>query len=164
MSQIHGRDVQCVTVLVVYAVGPVPTRQEIVETGREVVSVWFKFGVALGVPISKLRDIEFHSMYSKEEFRMIAMVDHWLRTTPGACWQQVAAALEEIDLIDLASHVKQEYLPEGVCVCVCVCVCVFVCKCVHVHVHTMCNMCNMCCTMCKCCKRVDACTMYVAVY
>ena len=108
--------------LVVYAVGPVPTRQEILkELSGEVDGDWFKFGLALGVPISQLRHTEAN--YSVNPVCMSVMLDFWLNVTPGACWQHVDAALEELDLIDLASHVKQKYLPEGVCVCVCVCVC-----------------------------------------
>ena len=116
---IHGRNLQCVTVLVVYAVGLVPTLHDMSEELDEVGWDWLKFGLALGVPLFDLRKIEYHYGKANVELCMSAMLECWLKITPGACWQQVIAALEELDLIDLASHVKQKYLPEGVCVCVC---------------------------------------------
>ena len=113
---IHGRNVQCVTVLVVYAVGPVPTLRDL-EQLTDVGWDWFKFGLALGVPLNELRSIESSYRKEKAEWCMSAMLECWLKITPGACWQQVIAALEELDLINLASQVKRKYLPEGVCVC-----------------------------------------------
>ena len=76
----------------------------------EVGSDWFVFGIALGVPISKLRSIEVS--YSKEGVKRwtTEMLQYWLDTTPAACWQKVTAALEQVDLITLASRVKQKYL------------------------------------------------------
>ena len=38
------------------------------------------------------------------------MLQYWLDTIPTASWQEVAAALEQVDLITLASRVKQKYL------------------------------------------------------
>ena len=105
--------------LVVYAVGPVPSLQEMFEHLSEVGSNWFKFGMALGLSIRYLRSTESSGIEVKSCLKSV--LREWLRITPGACWQQVIAALEELDLTNLASRIKQKYLPEGVCaLCVCV--------------------------------------------
>ena len=54
---------------------------------------------------------------------MVEMLQYWLDTTPAACWQQVITNLEQVDLIALASRIKEKYHTEGA---LCVCVCVFV--------------------------------------
>ena len=96
--------------LVVYAVGPVPTLQAMLVHLSEVGSDWFVFGIALGVPISKLRVVE--TMHSKEGATrcIIDAAQYWLDTTPDASWRHVAAALEQVDLLRLASIIKQKYL------------------------------------------------------
>ena len=129
--------------LVVYAVGPVPTLQAMLAHLSEVGSDWFVFGIALGVPISKLKDIE--TRHSKEGTMrcIVDAVQYWLDTTPAASWRHVAAALEQVGLLRLALIIKLKYLWDhtlseciGGCVCVCVrvCACVFVCVCVCVCV------------------------------
>ena len=104
------KELQCVTVLVVYAVGPVPTLQAMLAHLSEVGSDWFVFGIALGVPISKLRSIEASHLKEGVKRCIVEMMQYWLDTTPATCWQQVSAALEQVDLITLASRVKQKYL------------------------------------------------------
>ena len=125
--------------LVVYAVGPVPTLQAMLAHLSEVGSDWFVFGIALGVPISKLRDIE--TMHCKEgAVRCIVdAVQYWLDTTPAASWRHVAAALEQVGLLRLAAVIKLKYLWDHTiseCIGVCVCVCVWCVRarvCAHVH-------------------------------
>ena len=124
-----------------YAVGPVPTLQAMLAHLSEVGSDWFVFGIALGVPISKLRDIE--TRHSKEgAVRCIVdAVQYWLDTTPAASWRRVAAALEQVGLLRLAAVIKLKYLwghtlSECIGVCVCVCVCVRVRVCVLACTHT----------------------------
>ena len=76
----------------------------------EVGSDWFLFSIALGVPISKLRDIE--TTHCKEG-TMRCIVDaaqYWLDTTPDASWRHVVAALEQVGLLRLAAIIKQKYL------------------------------------------------------
>ena len=110
--------------------GPKPTLQAMLVdlSVSEVGSDWFVLGIALGVPIGKMRSIEVSYLKEGVKRCMVEMLQYWLDTTPAACWQQVSSALEQVDLITLASRVKQKYLwadhPEGVCLCVCVCVCV----------------------------------------
>ena len=121
--------------------GPKPTLQAMLVdlSVSEVGSDWFVLGIALGVPIGKMRSIEVSYLKEGVKRCMVEMLQYWLDTTPAACWQQVSAALEQVDLITLASRVKQKYLwdnPEGVCVCVCACACVCVCVCVCKWVFT----------------------------
>ena len=96
--------------LVVYAVGPVPTLQAMLVHLSEVGSDWFVFGSVLGVPISKLKSIEAYHLKEGVKRCILEMMQYWLDTTPAACWQQVTAALEQVDLITLASRIKQKYL------------------------------------------------------
>ena len=105
-----GIYLQCVTVLVVYAVGPVPTLQAMLVHLSEVGSDWFVFGIALGVPISKLKSINVSYLKEGVKRCIVEMLKYWLDTTPGACWEHVTAALEQVGLITLASQVKQKYL------------------------------------------------------
>ena len=68
------------------------------------------FGIALGVPLTKLREIE--ALYTKEGLGrcMLEMAQYWLDTTPAACWEQVARALEQVNQLTLAATIKQKYL------------------------------------------------------
>ena len=73
--------------------------------------VWVMFGIALGVPLPKLKSIE--DSYPEEGVQqwIAEMLKYWLQntthTSSTACWKQVAAALEQIDLVSLASRIKQ---------------------------------------------------------
>ena len=77
---------------------------------NEVRNEWFMIGIALGVPLTKLREIE--ASYTKEGAMrcMLEMVQYWLDTTPAACWEQVARALEQVNQLTLAATIKQKYL------------------------------------------------------
>ena len=61
-------------------------------------------------PLTKLREIE--ASYTKEGAMrcMLEMVQYWLDTTPAACWEQVARALEQVNQLTLAATIKQKYL------------------------------------------------------
>ena len=77
---------------------------------KEVRNEWFMFGIALGVPLTKLREIE--ALYTKEGLGRckLEMAQYWLDTTPAACWEQVARALEQVNQLTLAATIKQKYL------------------------------------------------------
>ena len=77
---------------------------------NEVRNEWFMIGIALGVRLIKLREIE--ASYTKEGMMrcMLEMVQYWLDTTPAACWEQVARALEQVNQLTLAATIKQKYL------------------------------------------------------
>ena len=75
---------------------------------NEVRNKWFMFGIALGVPLIKLREIE--ASYTREGRCMLEMIQYWLDTTPAACWEQVARALEQVNQLTLAATIRQKYL------------------------------------------------------
>ena len=75
---------------------------------NEVKNDWFMIGIALGVPLTKLREIE--ASYTKEGRCLLEMVQYWLDTTPAACWEQVARALKQVNQLTLAATIKQKYL------------------------------------------------------
>ena len=89
---------------------PVPGLQLMLNHLNEVRNEWFMIGIALGVPLTKLREIE--ASYTKEGTMrcMLEMVQYWLDTTPAACWEQVARALEQVNQLTLAATIKQKYL------------------------------------------------------
>ena len=118
-----------------FVAGSKPTLQAMLVHLSEVGSDWFVFGVALGMPISKLRSIEASHLKEGVKRCIVEMLQYWLDTTPAACWQQVIATLEQVDLIALASQIKEKYHTEGaLCVCVCMCVCVCLCLCLWMWV------------------------------
>ena len=80
------------------------------EDLKEVKSEWFNIGIALGVPLTKLREIEASFPHGGVNRWMTEMLQYWLDTTPTACWEQVARALEQVDQLTLASSIKQKYL------------------------------------------------------
>ena len=108
-------DSKLVSRLVCYKVLYLPTDavlglQLMLQHLNEVRNEWFMIGIALGVPLTKLREIE--ASYTKEGTMrcMLEMVQYWLDTTPAACWDQVARALEQINQLTLAATIKQRYL------------------------------------------------------
>ena len=66
-------------------------------------------GVALGVPLSKIQNIESSHPGNVSRW-ILEMMQYWLDTTPDACWKQVVIALERVDQLTLASTIKQQYL------------------------------------------------------
>ena len=89
---------------------PVISLQLMLPHLNEVRNEWFMIGIALGVPFTKLREIE--ATYTKEGMTrcVLEMVQYWLDTTPAACWEQVARALEQVNQLRLATTIKQKYL------------------------------------------------------
>ena len=77
---------------------------------NEVRGEWFLIGIALGIPLSKLREIEVS--YSREGTKrwLAEMLQYWLDTTPETCWETIARALEQVDQLRLASAIKKKYL------------------------------------------------------
>ena len=92
---------------------------------------WYSLGVALGVRVRKLREIQASNSRSGIQRCKIDMFQSWLDSTPTASWEDVIRALEQLDHNSLAARLREEYTKQqpspGVCVCVhvCVCVCVF---------------------------------------
>lgn len=92
--------------------GAVPMVQMMMQHLSEVRSdVWVMFGIALGVKLIKLEDIMKSYPGAGVQQWIAEMLKYWLQntthTSSTACWKQVAAALEQIDLVSLASRIKQ---------------------------------------------------------
>ena len=77
---------------------------------NEVKSEWFMIGIALGVPLTRLREIEASYPQGGVKRWLAEMVQYWLDMTPTACWEQIAGALEQVNQLTLASSIKQKYL------------------------------------------------------
>ena len=85
-----------------------PTIKQLLEALKKLEN-WFLFGAMLGVPVSKLKEIE--SNYPKDSGRCkLEMLQYWLDTKLGPTWNEVIQALEKADQLTLAAQVKHEYL------------------------------------------------------
>ena len=71
---------------------------------------WYVFGVALGIPVSKLDCIKSQKPFDTAESWKISMYSVWLRANADASWKQVVQALEQTSNLDLAAAVKRKYL------------------------------------------------------
>ena len=89
---------------------PVPGLQLMLHHLNEVKNEWFMIGIALGVPLTKLREIEASYPQGGVKRWLAEMIQYWLDMTPTACWEHVARALEQVDQLTLASSIKQKYL------------------------------------------------------
>ena len=121
-----------------------PTAQQLL-TELDEVDDWFSFGVALGITVGRLREIQASNQDGVRRWK-IEMFQSWLDSTPNASWEDIIKALEQCHHVALAERLRSRYIGQQessgvwcVCVrvhvCVCVCsVCVCVCVCVHVCV------------------------------
>ena len=100
-----------------------PTLQQLMEALKKQ-EKWFLFGAMLGVPVSKLKEIE--SKYPNDSDRCkLEMLQYWLDTKLGPTWNEVTQALEKADQLTLAAQVKHEYLlTEGTMCIQCLIMCV----------------------------------------
>ena len=80
-----------------------------VTTAVAPVTVWYRLGENLGVPLAKLSEIG--SKYPPDEKRKEALMDHWLRYCPGVSWGELAGVLyymEEKQSLQLVQrHLKK---------------------------------------------------------
>lgn len=88
-----------------------PTVQQLLSELRTV-DDWYSFGIALGVPVSKLREIEASNPQGGVKRWRIDMLQYWLDTAPTASWKDVSRALQQTDHLMLAATVKSRYLWE----------------------------------------------------
>ena len=109
---------------------PPPTVQLLLAELNEV-DDWFTFGVALGVTVRKLREIQTSNSQGGVQHWMVDMFQSWLDSTPTASWEDIIRALEQLDNLTLAARLRSKYIQPhlqlpGLCVCVCVraCMCV----------------------------------------
>ena len=71
---------------------------------------WFVFGVKLGVPFSKLKEIE--SLYGQKDLERCKteMLQYWLDNKLVPKWNAVIVAVKETDQLALAAQIKHDYL------------------------------------------------------
>ena len=88
---------------------PPPTVQQLVEQLREV-DDWFILGVALGVSVSQLKEIERSNQGEGVKRWKVEMFQYWLNLNPTASWKDVTSALEQLGFFSLAARLKSKYL------------------------------------------------------
>ena len=81
---------------------------------------WFTLGVALGVTVRKLREIQTSNPQGGVQHWMTDMFQSWLDSTPTASWEDVIRALEQLDHVVLAARLRSKYIGQqlspGMCV------------------------------------------------
>ena len=102
-----------------YTDTPPPTVQQLFTELSEV-DDWFTFGVALGVPVRKLREIETSKPQGGVQRWKVDMFQSWLDSTPTASWEDVIKTLEHVDHVALATRLRSKYIGQqlspGMCV------------------------------------------------
>ena len=98
-----------------------PTIQQLLKSLKKLDN-WLLFGVMLGVPVPKLKNIKSSHHQSDIELCKVDMLQYWLDNKLVSDWNEVIRALEETDQLALASQIKHEYLlsaavnvDEGMC-------------------------------------------------
>ena len=86
------------------------------EVMAEVVGNLVNVGFGLGVPLSKLQEINQQS--STEREKSLALGDYWVNTVPDASWKKLARVLYQPGE-ERAIAVMKQYLPLGMCVLSC---------------------------------------------
>jgi len=72
----------------------------------EITDEWYEFGIKLEICASKLNTIKNdHDGGGGNKECMRSVVDHWLKSTPSACWDIVISALNEMQEIKLAEEI-----------------------------------------------------------
>ena len=68
---------------------------------------WFMLGVHLGVPKEELNKLDQQFLSYGVERCKAELFDFWLRQNPGARWDDVASALEQLNEVALASELRE---------------------------------------------------------
>ena len=99
---------QSSTHLVFWCAGT-PTLQQLLKALKTLEN-WFVFGVKLGVPFSKLKEIE--SLYGQKDLERCKteMLQYWLDNKLVPKWNEVIVAVKETDRLALAAQIKHDYL------------------------------------------------------
>ena len=74
---------------------------------------WYSLGVALLVPVSKLKEIESSCPLGRIARWKIDLLQHWLDSTPTASWSDIITALEKIGHHTLSARLRTKYLPSS---------------------------------------------------
>ena len=94
---------------------PPPTVQQLLAELNEV--DWYVFGVALGVPVPTLREIQASNSQSGVQRCKIDMFQTWHDSTPTASWEDIIRALEQLNNRTLAARLRsRQQLSPGMCV------------------------------------------------
>ena len=77
----------------------------LIQLRPQVTSEWYKFGLALGISEEVLKYLGYPS-----EECIVEMLDYWLRNHGSKpTWKEVAKALKDIDLLQLAEDILKVY-------------------------------------------------------
>ena len=76
---------------------------------------WHPIGLQLDVPDSQLQNIRTTHGHLDQSKCMIEMLSFWLKSTPGASWDDIIAALKKENNESLANKLKAKYLGTGIC-------------------------------------------------
>ena len=102
--------------LLLLSTGQCPTVQQLLSAVNSVTD-WHQLGLHLGLEMSTLREV-YQSFHVEGVPRMKSeMFDRWLRSTPGASWEDLVTALEEMGEKVVTGEVALSYcgrpLPTG---------------------------------------------------
>ena len=79
----------------------------LVQLRDKITSRWYEFGLVVGVPKEVM---DSYSGYPADQC-VVEMLDYWLRHCPREpTWKDVAHALKEINLYQLAASILQVYV------------------------------------------------------
>ena len=85
---------------------------------QQVTPKWYQFGLAVGINKETLDEF---SNFPAEEC-IVEMLDLWLRTSERAVtWRDVADALKQIGLYQLAERTLKAYKTGIICISLCLC-------------------------------------------
>jgi len=74
----------------------------------EITDEWYEFGIKLEICTSKLNTIKKdHDGGGGNKECMRSVVDHWLKSTPSACWDDVISALNDMKELRFVEKVKK---------------------------------------------------------
>ena len=73
---------------------------------------WFAFGVALGVTVRKLREIQTSNPHGGVRRWKIDMFMFWLDSTPTASWEDIIRALKPVGYVALAARLRSKYIEQ----------------------------------------------------
>ena len=103
-----GTYILIVVVVVVVLVFQSPTVKQLLIAVDKVTD-WHQLGLFLGLEMSTLREVH-QSFHAEGLPRMKCEVfERWLRTTPGASWEDLVTALEEMGENVVAGEVAVSY-------------------------------------------------------
>ncbi len=83
--------------------------QEVLSHLKEAINVWFELGLALGIQVATLEDIECHTNHNRDGLRK--MLTHWLQTSPSRTWSDICNGLrsDTVKQNVLANTIEEKY-------------------------------------------------------